>query len=187
MPPKKTPTSSLPGSHVVYSLSLHSTTITTAVIALLVKRGFYRTRDGIRRIRSGGVSSKTSTTRTSPATRLPFEVVEIIISYLVYDRRSLRACTLTCYSWYIAAVPHLHHTLTVSGDSRSGKSRLPNAIWYMSMLGLLPLVKKLRIRGDYSWDKLSPTTPILHINQRPGTRDRLLGHPPLHAEDQTVL
>ena len=126
------------------------------VIALLFKRGFYRTRDGIRRISSGGASPKTSTTRSSPATRLPLEVVEIIISYLIYDRRSLRACTLTCYSWYIAAVPHLHHTLTVSVNSWPTKFWLPNAIWYMNMLGLLPLVKRLRIRGYYSWEKLSP-------------------------------
>ena len=52
------------------------------------------------------------TIRPSPATKLPLELVETIFSYLIYDARSLLACSMTCYSWYIAAVPHLHHTLT---------------------------------------------------------------------------
>jgi len=97
---------------------------------------------------SGGVSPKTSTTDCSPAPRLPLEVVEMIIAYLKYDTRSLRACTLTCHSWYIIAVPHLHHTLTVSSDLwKGGKFRWPNSVRSMHTLGLLPLVKEFRIRG----------------------------------------
>jgi len=113
MLPKKTPTSSLPGSYTAYFLSLYLTVVTATVIELLFKRVLYRTLAGIRKIGSGGDSPETSTTHRSPATRLPLEVVEIIIAYLRYDTRSLRACTQTCHSWYIAAVPHLHHTLTV--------------------------------------------------------------------------
>jgi hypothetical protein len=148
MPPKKTPTSSLSGSHAAYLLSVYLTVVATTVIELLVKRVLYRTRARIRKIASGGTSLETSTTHCSPATRLPLEVVEIIIAYLRYDTRTLRACTLTCYSWYIAAVPHLHHTLAVTVGYWGGQKFLwPGPILYMHMLGLLPFVKELRLCG----------------------------------------
>ena len=54
----------------------------------------------------------TPNTRPSSDARLPLEIVEIVIAQLVYDMESLHACSRTCYSWYIAAVPHLYHTLT---------------------------------------------------------------------------
>jgi len=147
MPPKKTPTSSLSGAHTVYFLSPHLTTITATAIELLVKRVLYRTLARARRMYSGGVSPETSRTRLSPATRLPQEIVGTIIAYLTFDTRSLRACTLTCYSWYIAAVPHLHHTLAISTDPWDQKFLWPNPIRYMHMLGLLPLVKKFQVHG----------------------------------------
>jgi len=147
MPPKKTPTSSLSGAHAVYFLSPHLTTITATGIELLTKRVWYRTLARVRRICSGGVSPETSRTHSSPATRLPQEIVAIIIAYLTFDTRSLRACTLTCYSWYIAAVPHLHHTLSISTDPWGQGFQWPDPIRYMHMLGLLPLVKKFQVRG----------------------------------------
>jgi len=73
----------------------------------------------------------------------------MIIAYLIYDTRSLRACTLTCCSWYIAAVPHLHHTLSIYTDSWYPLvSWWTDRLWFMHMLGLLPLVKTFRIRGN---------------------------------------
>ena len=80
--------------------------------------------------------------------KIPLEIVETIISHLIHDMRSLLACSLTCYSWYIASVPHLHHTLVV----RSGpwpyqpKLQWPTPLQNASELNLLPLVKKFRIR-----------------------------------------
>jgi hypothetical protein len=74
-------------------------------------------------------------------------MVETIIAYLKYDTSSLRACTLTCHSWYIAAVPYLHRTLTVNVDPWDKKARWPNPILHMYILGLFPLVKEFRIRG----------------------------------------
>ena len=56
---------------------------------------------------SGSASTETSTTPTSPVAGLPQEVVEVIITNLICDKRSLRACSLTCHSWCIAAFPHL--------------------------------------------------------------------------------
>ena len=108
---------------------------------------------------SGGTSPETSTTCSSPATRLPQEIVEMIISYLTYDILSLRACTLTCYSWYIAAVPRLHHTLTITNGSRDSKICWPDPIQYMHTLGLLPLVKEFRVLDcgrNYKSVELSP-------------------------------
>ena len=132
--------------------------ITAAVIELLFKRGWYRTLARIQRIRSGGVSPETSTTHPSPATKLPLEIIEIIINYLSYDAHTLRACTLTCYSWYIAAVPHLHHTLITTINSRDQKFRWPNPIRHMHTLGLLPLVKRFCVHRGIDNDSvgLSP-------------------------------
>jgi hypothetical protein len=125
--------------------------VATTAIELLVKRVLYRTLARIRKITSGGASPETSTAHCSPATRLPLEIVEIIIAYLRYDTRSLRACTLTCYSWYIAAVPHLHHILTIKyGYLWVGwKFRWPNPIQHMHVLGLLPLVQEFRVNERY--------------------------------------
>jgi hypothetical protein len=74
--------------------------------------------------------------------------VEIVISYFIYDTHTLLACSMTCYSWYIAAVPHLHHSLTTDNRSYSwGKDyRWSKPIHKSYKLGLLPLVKRLRIR-----------------------------------------
>jgi len=88
----------------------------------------------------------------------------MIIAYLIYDTRSLRACTSTCYSWYIAAVPHPHHTLTIQTKRWHPMIRgWGHRLLFMHMLGLLPLVKTLRIRwyegsGGYVWK-----TPELSI------------------------
>ena len=155
MPPKKTPTSSLPGSHAASFLSLYLTTITVTVIELLAKRALYRTLARIRKVRSGSVSPEAPTTHGSPATRLPLEIVERIIAYLAYDKRSLRACTLTCYSWYIAAVPRLHYTLTtILNYWDRSKFQWPNPILHTHVLGLLPLVREFRILSNF--DEFSP-------------------------------
>ena len=143
MRPTKTPTSSLSGSHVTYSLLRQLTAIAATVIELLINRVRYRTLAEIWRIYSGGAPPETSTACPSPATRLPQEVVEIILDYLTYDTRSLHACTLTFNSWYIAAVPHLHRTLVIPTCSlhKNRKYMWPGALPYKYGLGLLPMVK----------------------------------------------
>ena len=93
----------------------------------------------------------------------------MVVAYLIYDVRSLRVCFLTCYSLYIAAVPHLHHTLTIEINPYAcslqerpptyHSSQWSNRIQHMNKLGLLPLVKKLRICGtfdDYHYRELYP-------------------------------
>ena len=76
--------------------------------------------------------------------------MELIISHLIYDKRSLLACSLTCHPWYIAAVSHLHHSLTTEDkpplfESAKGHS-WPGPLRKSYELVLLPLVKRFQIR-----------------------------------------
>jgi len=72
----------------------------------------------------------------------------MIIAHLTYDTRSLLACSLTCYSWYIATVPHLHDALISPSEFECRINRFfwPKPLPHMHRLGLLPLVRKLQIR-----------------------------------------
>jgi len=101
-------------------------------------------------MRSANTSPETPATRSSPAVELPLDVVEMIIAHLIYDTRSLFACSMTCRCWYVAAVPHLHHTLATQtrpypGYPGHGKT-WPKPLVRMHKLGLLPFVKTLHIR-----------------------------------------
>ena len=124
----------------------------TTVVELLAKRIWYRTRARIRRMGSGGASLGTPITRPSTAARLPLELVELVFAYLIHDKRSLLSCSLTCYSWYTASVPHLHHSLVVENVSLRDGRRLgwPKPLQEASKFDLLPLVKKFRVRVGFS-------------------------------------
>ena len=150
----------LSGSYVTRLPSFFLTLITLTVLRLLVIWVWYRILARIRRMCSGGASLETSTTPSSPATRLPKEIVGLIITYIIYDVRSLRACSLTCFSWHIAAIPHLYHTLTTQTYTPSEYFLWPDCLMYRDALGLLPLVKRLRIHG-YSGDRVSGLSPML--------------------------
>ena len=127
------------------------------VIELFINRIWYRTLAIIWRIYSWGLSTKTSTTHSSPVTRLPLEIVQMIIACLIYDMPSLCACNLTCYSWRIVAAPHLHHVYTIRPGSWGLGSWLTNHLTCLNVLGLPPLIKKLQIRGSDDWNiELSP-------------------------------
>ena len=140
----KTPTSSLSGNRMICSSSLYLTMNTTAAFALFLKQVRYRTPAAIRRMWSGGTSPEAY---PSPVTKLPLEVVQIIVAHLIYDTRSLLACSLTCSSWYIAAVPHLHHTLTAPTWCKyvDAKHIWPKPLQNAHKLGLLPLVQKFQV------------------------------------------
>ena len=85
--------------------------------------------------------------RVPVAPFIPQQVVEMIVAHLIYDKHSLMACSLTCRSWYIASVPHLHHTL-VMNDDLCGKRVWPKPLRKASKHGLLPFVKKLKLFGS---------------------------------------
>ena len=78
---------------------------------LFIDRLWYRTGAELKWMFFGG-PSEVSTARSSPIASLPQEIVEIILSYFIYDTPTLIACSLTCYSWYIGSVSHLYHSLT---------------------------------------------------------------------------
>ena len=123
-------------------------TNTAIACELLVNRIWHRSIAKIKPVFRRG-APEVSTLRSSPVTKLPQELVEIIISYFIYDTRSLLACSTTCHSWYIAAVPHLHHTLTTENDDsrkRDKKHLWPKPLRRSYGLGLLPFVKQFRIR-----------------------------------------
>jgi hypothetical protein len=100
----------------------------------------------------GNAPPKTQITHESTC-RLPYEIVEMIISLLIYDHDILKACSLTCRSWYFVAVPHIHHTLAL-GDKRDGKPHDKlKPLSKVHELGLAPLVKKITVHQqlDYHW------------------------------------
>ena len=144
MPPKRAPTSSLLSGTLIHSyfssLGLIGRDAATAT-ELFVNRFLYPDEDlEIRGMGSAGTSPFPSATPTSPIYRLPHEIVEMIIAHLAYDTRSLRSCSLTCSSWYIAVVPHLHYTLYTTGYSVP-TFQWPNPLHHMHRLGLLPLIR----------------------------------------------
>ena len=84
----------------------------------------------------------------------------MIIAHLTYDTRSLLACSLTCYSWYTAAVLRLHRTLIIQTRHwyTNEKFWWPRPLLYMRELGLLPLVKEFQVhtRRDTDINGFSP-------------------------------
>ena len=78
----------------------------------------------------------------------------MIIAHLTYDTRSLLACSLTCYSWYIAAVLHLHRTLITSVRPWNQGSIFEwhEPLLHMHKFGLLPLVKEFQAHMSVSAD-----------------------------------
>ena len=91
--------------------------------------------------------------RPSLITKFPPELLEMIISF-IYDKPSLLACSLTCYSWYMIAVSYLHYSLTTD-DKRPSQGLTARYYWPRPLkksyeLGLLPLVKRFRIRLEHN-------------------------------------
>jgi len=120
---------------------------------LLVNQLWYRTKAKIVWLLFGS-TLEGSIAGPSPVAKLPQELVEMVISYFIFDTRSLLACSMTCYSWYIAAVPHLRHALTT--DERrpyenDGRYVWPRPLQKSYELGLLPLVQRFRIRLDNNY------------------------------------
>ena len=84
----------------------------------------------------------------------PHDIVEMIIVYLICHRRTLKACSLACRSWYTAAVPHLHRTVTLTGGRPEiDRSRL-EPLSKLHELGLISFAREIRVRqgpGSSSW------------------------------------
>ena len=76
----------------------------------------------------------------------PQDVMDVIVANLGDDIRSLKAVSTTCHSWYLAAVPYLHHTLTIGGKPLDRVRVDLKPLAKLHKLDILPFVKKLWIR-----------------------------------------
>ena len=105
---------------------------------------------------------ETRTTHES-ACRVPYDIVEMIIAYLTYDLPTMKACALTCRSWYTVAFPHLLHTLILRRNSsgfigdklgvQSTRDKL-KPLSYLHERGQMSLVKEIRVEqslGGFPW------------------------------------
>jgi hypothetical protein len=71
----------------------------------------------------------------------------MIFSYLIYDVDTLRACSMTCYSWYITTLPHLYYYLKTDEDAPSKEYFWPTPLQRSHNLGVLPFTRQLCIRN----------------------------------------
>jgi hypothetical protein len=128
-----------------------SSFVFSAATELLAMKIWYRTKVWIKESLSGDTPQETPTAPRSSATRLPQEIVEIIVGYLIYDTHSLLACSMTCYSWYMASFPHLHHTFITRPGCCFWDPKLewPRSLQGSSKLGLLPFVKKFLVENSF--------------------------------------
>ena len=83
------------------------------------------------------------------AVGLPQELVDTIISY-IYDVNTLCFCSMTCRSWYSAAVPRLHYSLTTINTWNPVRNQWPKPLQGSYELGLLGLVKRFSILDRFS-------------------------------------
>ena len=87
---------------------------------------------------------------------LPQDVLEIIIADLGDDTSTLKHFSATCHSWYLAAVPHLHRTLTLEDRPLDATRAELKPLAKLHKMDLLPFVKKLWIRSSSFEPWLSP-------------------------------
>jgi len=98
----------------------------------------------------GSTPPGTSTTHAS-SYNLPSETTQMIIAHLIRDLNVLKACSLTCRSWYTIAVPHIHHTLTLHNKANDDSRRGLKPLSVLHGFGLAPLIKEIRVGGRPEW------------------------------------
>ena len=69
----------------------------------------------------------------------------MVIAHVLLDTPTLKACSTTYRSWYIATLPHLHHTLTLRRRAFDPARQGLIPLQKLGKMRLLPLVKRLRI------------------------------------------
>ena len=150
---------------------------------VLAKRVWYRTLAKLQNVYPRGTSPAARSGRPCSAPMLPLELVEMIIAYIIYDTRSLRACTRICRSWYIAAAPHLHHNLFID-NSWAPKFHWPNPLQKKHALGLLPFVKTLLVHcsgGSAFSPKLFSGRTLRQFSALTNVRRLMIDHLDIHS------
>jgi hypothetical protein len=85
------------------------------------------------------------------ACRFPYDIVEMIIAHIAHDLDTLKACSMTCRSWYITAIPHLHHTLILRRSTPGIPGGELKPLSELRRLGLTPLIKEIRVMEMRAW------------------------------------
>ena len=119
-------------------------------IELLGNIVWYRSKAKIKTVFEHG-HPKTSTPSRPYARELPQELLEMILAHVILNMSTLKACSATCRSWYIATLPHLHHTLTLHGRASGPARRGLIPLQKLGRMQLLPFVKRLQILQYYDY------------------------------------
>ena len=96
----------------------------------------------------GELEAATAVQQPPRTVNLPQDLLEIIIVDLGNDLASLKAFSVTCYSWYLAAASRLHRTLTLEDRTLNTSRAELRPLAKLHKLDLLPFVKKLSIRSS---------------------------------------
>ena len=64
------------------------------------------------------------------------------VTHLTYGIDTLKACSLSCSSWYAVAVPPLHYTIILRGDVSDINRNKLKPVSKLHELGLMPLVRE---------------------------------------------
>ena len=81
------------------------------------------------------------------AVNLPQDILEIIVAEIGDDIPGLKDFSLTCYRWYLAAVPYLHRTLALEDKTPDANRAELRPLAKLHKMDLLPFAKKLLIRA----------------------------------------
>jgi len=83
----------------------------------------------------------------------------MIIAHVRLDMITLKACSATCRSWYIATLPHLHHTLTFHAKNWDSTREGFIPLRKLGEMRLLPLIKRLQIAQSHDDPWFPPMIP----------------------------
>jgi len=83
----------------------------------------------------------------------------MIIAHVLLDTPTLKACSVTCRSFYLATLPHLWHTLICHGRNLDPAREGFIPIQKLGEMQLLPLVKRLQIVQHDNDPWFPPTIP----------------------------
>ena len=87
---------------------------------------------------------------------LPQDVLEVVVADIGDDIPCLKDFSLTCYSWYLAAVPHLHRIVTLEDRPLDVSRAELKPLTKLHKMGLLPFARTLVVRSSSFEPWLSP-------------------------------